>query len=111
MAVKRKKEKGKRKKKPAGNPEEVALFNNLCAAINDAGIETRVEKGRFRGGICVVDGEKEMLFINKTHTYDRRIALLLEELAKLNMLDAVLSDELRGKLETMGISGMPTGEK
>lgn len=104
------KKRGK-KKKPTANPEEMALFNNLCAAINNAGIETRVEKGRFRGGICVVDGEKELLFINKKHAYDRRIALLLEELAKLNMLDAVLSDELRGKLEKLGISGMPIGEK
>ena len=104
------KKRGK-KKKPAGNPEEIALFNNLCAAINEAGIETRVEKGRFRGGICVVDGEKELLFINKKHAYNQRIALLLEELTKLNMLDAVLSDELRGKLEKMGISGMPAAEK
>ena len=52
-----------------------------------------------------------MLFINKKHAYNQRIALLLEELTKLNMLDAVLSDELRNKLEKMGISGMPAREE
>lgn len=72
-----------KKKKPEENPEDVKLFNQLCDEVAAFGIETRVEKGNFYGGICVMEDESQVLFVNRKHTLDRRIALVYRELALL----------------------------
>jgi|GEM_PF-2911695 len=72
-----------KKKKPEENPEDVKLFNQLCDEVATFGIETRVEKGNFYGGICVMEDESRVLFVNRKHTLDRRIALVYRELALL----------------------------
>jgi hypothetical protein len=89
-----------RKKKnviPEGTSEELALFKALCDAFQELGTEVRIEKGDFRGGLCVVDGEKEMIFLNKKHTLDSRINTLIDELAKRDSLLA-LGDVLQEKI-------------
>ena len=96
MAIRRQK---KKKKVPEGTPEEIKLFGELCKAIESSGIETRVERGNFRGGICTVEGEKDIFFINKKHSMSGRIAVILEELKKNDMLNT-LPDPLIAKVKS-----------
>lgn len=94
----------RRKKKkivPDGSPEEIKLFNDLCAAFQSHGIETRVEKGNFRGGLCVVEGEKEMFFFNKKHTVSGKLALILTEIKKHQKLDEALPENLQDQLRNL----------
>ncbi len=93
--------KRKRKPRPAENPEYQKLFKRLCDVLLENGIETRVEAGRFRGGICLVEGDKEILFINKKHSVDKQIALIITELKRLEAEDRPipLPAELQVELE------------
>ena len=91
--------KHKKKKQTEGSEEEIQLFKELCAAINDTGIETRIEKGNFKGGFCLVEGDKEMLIINKKHSMDKRIALIISELKKRKFFDQQLPEALMEKIE------------
>lgn len=84
--------------KPRGSTEETQLFKELCDAVNRLGIETRLDEGNFRGGMCLVEGEKEMLFINKKDSLDKRIALVIEELKKRNVTEEQLPESLRAKI-------------
>lgn len=88
----------KPRKKPL-NEEDAQLFKELCEAVNRLGIETRVEDGNFQGGMCLVEGEKEMLFINKKHPLDKRIALIISELKRMEIPEASLPKELLPKIE------------
>lgn len=90
--------KASRDHKNHGSEEEQRLFNELCEALNRMGIETRVEKGNFRGGFCVIEGEKKILFINKKHDFDKRIALLISELKKLYPQGLPLSEDILSKI-------------
>jgi hypothetical protein len=90
--------KKKQRKKPVSE-EDAQLFKELCDAVNQLGIEIRVEEGNFQGGVCLVEGEKEMLFINKKHPVDRRIALIISELKRLEISPGRLPKELLPKIE------------
>jgi hypothetical protein len=92
--------KKRKKKKPLeASEEEMQLFKELCAAINQFGIETRIEQGDFRGGFCLVEGDKEMLILNKKHSLDKRIALMINELKKKDFFQNTLPPELMEKIE------------
>ena len=67
---------------PEGTPEELELFKMLSDVMGSVDVEVRVEKGDFRGGMCVVDGDREMIFLNKKHTLDSRISILINEVNK-----------------------------
>ncbi len=88
----------KRKKRVYGTAKEMAVLNELCAAFNSVDIETRLERGKFRGGICTIEGEKQVLFLNKNHSIDRNIALLIEELKKLDYPFSELKEDVRREL-------------
>lgn len=92
------KKRKKKKKIPEGTEEEIQLFKELSTAITESGIETRVEKGNFKGGFCMVEGNREMLIVNKKHTMDKRIALIISELKKREMIHTVLPEELIQKI-------------
>ncbi|RMH77903.1 MAG: hypothetical protein D6681_20540 [Calditrichaeota bacterium] len=73
-------------------------FQELCELARQAGVETRVEKGNFRGGFCVVEGEKRILFLNKKHSLEQRIAVLVAELERLQSEEQIdLPDDWRQK--------------
>ena len=91
--------KKRKTKKPSVNEEDVLLFKELCEAVNSLGIETRVEEGNFQGGICLMEGEKEVLFVNKKHPVDKRIALIISELKRIAVPQNALPKELLSKIE------------
>ncbi len=90
--------KKRKKKKPADSAESIDRFERLCQALAAAGIQMRVEPGNFRGGFCLVDGDQELLFVNKKHSAEQRIALILEELKRRELLENVLPEALISEL-------------
>lgn len=76
------------------------IFEELCAILSGQGIEIRIEKGSFRGGGCRVEDDKRYFFLNRKDTLDRRMALLLEEVKRLEeeVEQPLLTDPLKAKL-------------
>lgn len=91
--------KKRKTKKPRVTEEDALLFKELCDVVNGLGIETRVEEGNFQGGICLMEGEKEVFFINKKHPVDKRIALIISELKRIAVPEHALPKELLPKIE------------
>lgn len=85
--------------KPQGTPEELLLFKQFSDVITATGVEIRVEKGNFRDGLCTVEGEQEILFLNKKHPLESRIAALAAEIRR-RQLSETLSEALQQALET-----------
>ncbi|NIT55061.1 MAG: hypothetical protein GWN00_02080 [Aliifodinibius sp.] len=92
--------KKKKQKKKEASEEEVQLFKELCDAIERMGIEIRIEAGNFRGGFCMLDDNKRVLFVNKKHSIDKRIALIISELKKLDSQETALTKELKEKINS-----------
>jgi len=89
----------KQKKKEDQNLEQNILFESLCETLSNAGIEIRLEKGDFRGGICIINGEENILFLNKKHSLDKRIETLLSHLKTMEHQQFYLPPLLRNKLD------------
>ncbi len=93
-----------RKKKPAPKPptpEEQQLFAELSAAVENMGVTVRQEKGNFRGGVCVVDGEKRFIFLNKKHSMEQQIIILGQAVRQLDSEVVYLSPRVREFIETL----------
>ena len=88
----------KRKKRVYGTAKEMAVLNELCSVFHNFDIETRLERGKFRGGICTIEGDKQVLFLNKNHGIERNITLLIEELKKLEYPFSELGEDVRSQL-------------
>lgn len=86
------------------NQKDQQLLKDLCEALGEFDIETRIEKGRFRGGACLVDGGKKLLILNKRHPVDRQIAMLLSEFKKLisDPDQLPFSEDLKSRLSSFG---------
>jgi hypothetical protein len=89
----------KQKKKEDQNLEQNILFENLCEILSNTGIEIRVEKGDFRGGICMLNGEENIFFLNKKHSLDKRLEILLSHLKTMEHQQFYLPPLLRQKLD------------
>jgi len=65
-----------------------ALYNELLDITKSLGITLRKEKGRFRGGHCIVHNEK-LLIINKMSPQETINAVILRYLAGLSSIGTV----------------------
>ena len=90
-----------KKKAPKTDQEEKdkLLFDHLSEALKNNGIEIRIEKGDFRGGICIVEGEKKILFLNKKHSLEKINNIMLSELKSMTHQELYLPPLLREKIE------------
>jgi len=73
----------RKKRKSAFSAEEEQCFAELKGIFARMGIDVRQEKGNFRGGMCIVQGEKRILFVNKRHSAEGRISTLLTTLRRM----------------------------
>jgi len=64
------------------------LYNELVEITKSLGITLRKEKGRFRGGHCIVHSEK-LLIINKLSPQESINAVILRYLAGLSSIGTV----------------------
>ena len=74
----------------------------LVQALEDAhrrlGVAVRRDRGPFRGGRCVVDGE-EVLVLNKMHPPEAQLAVLARSLRDLPIDEVYLRPAVRDALE------------
>lgn len=64
------------------------LYLELEELIERLGYRTRKERGSFRGGFCVVEGDK-LIMLNKNHPIEYQVGMLarfLESQSELNEL-------------------------
>ncbi|HQU73825.1 MAG TPA: hypothetical protein PKV71_05015 [Calditrichia bacterium] len=94
----------RRRKAPPADQKDVQLLKDLCEALSEHDIETRIENGRFRGGACIVEGEKRLLILNKRHPVERQIAMLLSEFKKLlpDPEKLPFTEDLKNRLASFG---------
>ncbi len=90
----------KKKKKPTENPRDLRLFQELCRLVEETGMEVRVEKGNFRGGSCVIEGEKRVLFINKKFPLEKQIEFLLTEIREKSLLPEGIPEDVKTLMAT-----------
>ncbi len=91
-------------KKPAPNPEQLAMLDELKGAAEKLGLKVREEKllrevgYRVRSGRCRV-GEEEVIFLDRNTPTDSQIDVLIEELADRELDQVYLSPAARTLLE------------
>lgn len=91
--------KRQRKKTVSEGEEDKVLFEHLSEAFNRTGIEVRVEKGDFKGGICMINGKEKVLFLNKKHSIEKKNDIMLAELKLMSHHQLYLPPLLRQKIE------------
>jgi hypothetical protein len=79
-------------------PEKQQLFMLLCQVCQKLGIEIRTEAGQFEGGNCFFNG-KEFIYLNKNHTIDQQIEVLISFLKTTNLEKIYLSPKIRSYIE------------
>lgn len=87
-----------KKDSPAEEKEKI-LFDHLLDSLRNNGIEIRIEKGDFRGGVCIVQGEKKILFLNKKHPIEKINNIMLSELKSMSHQNLYLPPLIRQKIE------------
>lgn len=75
------------------------LFAHLMEALQKTGIEIRTEKGDFKGGMCIVNGEKKIMFLNKKDPLEKMNNILISELRSMSHHQLYLPPLLREKIE------------
>ncbi len=75
-----------------------AIVAELIDAARQMGIDVRNERGRFRGGRCVVSDE-EMILLNKRQPPEAHLAILAESLHEKDMNNVFLTPAVRKALE------------
>ena len=89
----------------------------LVQALEDAhrrlGVAVRRDRGPFRGGRCLVDGE-EVLVLNKMHPPEAQLAVLAQSLRDLPVDEVYLRPAVRDALEdawAAAATGQGVGEE
>jgi hypothetical protein len=87
-----------KKDSPAEEKEKI-LFDRLSDTLRNNGFEIRIEKGDFRGGVCTVQGDKRILFLNKKHPIEKINNIMLGELKSMSHQQLYLPPKIRPKIE------------
>lgn len=95
--------KKRRKKAEYGKPGEKLIFEGLCHALNELGMETRLERGKFHGGFCRLEGGIPVFFMNKNHAIEHNISLLIAELKRQNFQFSALDEKVRQEMSATSI--------
>lgn len=89
----------RQKKNSPAEVKEKILFDHLSDSLRNNGIEIRIEKGDFRGGVCTVQGDKKILFLNKKHPIEKINNVMLGELKSMSHQQLYLPPLIRQKIE------------
>lgn len=76
----------------------VQIVKELEEAAEQLGLRVRREKGNFRGGHCVRDGE-EFLMLNRRHSPEVHLAVLADALRDADLDSVYLRPAVRAALE------------
>ena len=78
-------------------PEKLLL--ELEEIIEQLGYTIRKERGNFKGGFCVLEGEK-MIMVNKNHPVDVQGNLIVKFLFDTDLTDIFIKPAVRKEIET-----------
>lgn len=93
--------KKRRKQREIHIPEETQLFfDELCDILTRTGTEIRIEKGYFKGGLCLLE-DRRLFILNKDLSMEQNIELLLEYLQNENLDNLYISPRIREKLDSI----------
>lgn len=74
------------------------IIGELSEVAPQLGLAVRMEKGRFAGGRCTVNGE-ELIVLNKRHPPERQFAVLAGALRETPIEEVYLKPSVRRALE------------
>lgn len=89
----------RQKKNSPTEEKEKILFDRLSDTLRNNGVEIRIERGDFRGGVCTVQGDKKILFLNKKHPIEKINNIMLGELKSMPHNQLYLPPLIRQKIE------------
>ncbi|MCK4577659.1 MAG: hypothetical protein KAU50_02640 [Candidatus Marinimicrobia bacterium] len=75
-----------------------ALFQELEELAGRLGLSIVVDRGNFKGGSCILEGEK-LIVLNKSAPQEQRLSLLAQALASRNLQDLFIKPAVRAYLE------------
>lgn len=75
------------------------VVKELEQAVRQLGVETRWEKGNFRGGRCRLNG-REVLMLNKQHPPEAQLAVLATSLRDMPVDTVFMKPAVREAMET-----------
>lgn len=76
----------------------IQIVKELEEAAEQLGLRVRREKGNFRGGHCIRDGE-EFLMLNRRHSPEVHLAVLADALRDADLDSVYLRPTVRAALE------------
>lgn len=74
------------------------IIGELSEVAPQLGLAVRIEKGRFSGGLCTVNGE-QIIVLNKMHPPERQFAVLAGALREAPLDQIYLKPSVRRALE------------
>lgn len=74
------------------------IVEELLESVRGLGIEVRVERGGFRGGLCTIDG-REVVLLNKRQPAQAHLSILAESIDRERWEDTFLPPAVRAALE------------
>jgi hypothetical protein len=63
-----------------------SILQDLEGLLNQLSIELKYRKGYFKGGLCRYR-DKDFIYLNRADKPENHIALIIEELSKMNLGD------------------------
>lgn len=80
--------------KPTYNDKKESLILELIEVMESLGFSVRIEKGGFKGGFCLLH-EKKIFLMNKNLEQDRKINILVKQIAESGTDDIYLKPNIR----------------
>ena len=77
---------------------DAELLKELETVLRELGIELRLEKGEFNGGLCRI-GERPVFLLNRKLPPARRLRILCRDLSRLDLSAVYLLPAVRDRLE------------
>ncbi len=74
------------------------IIEEISEVVPQFGLKVRLEKGRFAGGLCTVNGE-QLIVLNKRHPPERQFAVLAGALRDMPLDEVYLKPGVRRALE------------
>ncbi len=75
------------------------IVRELEDVARQLGVDVRLERGSFRGGLCLIDDEK-VIVLNKRQPAESRLAILAESLRTLPVDSVFMRPAVRQALES-----------
>ncbi len=88
----------KKVSKSLPDEKKESLIGELIEVMEKLGLNVRVERGTFKGGFCLLR-ERKLFLLNKNLEQDKKINLLLKNIAKIGTEGIFLKPNIRDLIE------------